>query len=44
MKDYINVFHAIVSDIHFWDNLEDIKKRAKINDPLGKKRGSIVGK
>ncbi len=26
MKDYINVFHAIVSDIHFWDNLEDIKK------------------
>ena len=27
MKDYINVFHAIVSDIHFWDNLEDTKKR-----------------
>ena len=27
MKDYINVFHAIVSDIHFWDNLEDIKKK-----------------
>ena len=27
MKDYINVFHAIVSDIHFWDNLEDAKKR-----------------
>ena len=27
MKDYINVFHAIVSDIHFWDNLEVIKKR-----------------
>ena len=27
MKDYINVFHAIVSDIHFWDDLEDIKKR-----------------
>ena len=26
MKDYINVFHAIVSDIHFWDDLEDIKK------------------
>ena len=26
MKDYINVFHAIVSDIHFWDNLEDTKK------------------
>ena len=26
MKDYINVFHAIVSDIHFWDDLEDAKK------------------
>ena len=26
MKDYINVFHAIVSDIHFWDDLEDTKK------------------
>jgi len=26
MKDYINVFHAIVSDIHFWDSLENKKK------------------
>ena len=26
MKDYINVFHAIVSNIHFWDKLEDRKK------------------
>ena len=26
MKDYINVFHAIVSDIHFWDNLENAKR------------------
>ena len=26
MKDYINVFHAIVSDIHFWDSLDDTKK------------------
>ena len=26
MKDYINVFHAIVSDIHFWDNLERNRK------------------
>ena len=24
MKDYINVFHAIVSDIHFWDDLEAV--------------------
>ena len=31
MKDYINVFHAIVSDIHFWDELEDIKKRQIIS-------------
>ena len=27
MKDYINVFHAIVSDIHFWDNLENLRKK-----------------
>ena len=26
VKDYINVFHAIVSDIHFWENLENTKK------------------
>ena len=26
MKDYINVFHAIVSEIHFWD---EIKKNEK---------------
>ncbi len=28
MKDYINVFHAIISDIHFWnDNNLEKKKR-----------------
>tara|TARA_B100001057_G_scaffold267560_1_gene267703 strand:- start:165 stop:626 length:462 start_codon:yes stop_codon:yes gene_type:complete len=27
MKDYINIFHAIVSDIHFWDNLDISKKK-----------------
>ena len=27
MKDYINLFHAIVSDIHFWDNHDLLKKR-----------------
>ena len=27
MKDYINLFHAIVSDIHFWDNNDFIKKK-----------------
>ena len=31
MKDYINVFHAIVSDIHYCDNLENIKKREIIS-------------
>ena len=31
MKDYINVFHAIVSDIHFWENLEDKKKKEIIS-------------
>ena len=28
MKDYINLFHSMVSEIHFWDNL---KKSEKIN-------------
>ena len=27
MKDYINVFHAIVSDIHFWDKLDNLEKK-----------------
>ncbi|MBD1164970.1 ubiquinol-cytochrome C chaperone family protein [Pelagibacterales bacterium SAG-MED13] len=27
MKDYINVFHSIVSDIHFWDEADDKKKK-----------------
>ena len=31
MKDYINVFHAIVSDIHFWDDLKNIKKKETIS-------------
>ena len=32
MKDYINVFHAIVSEIHFWNELDfnDKKKRLSI--------------
>ena len=28
MKDYINLFYSIVSEIHFWDNL---KKNEKVN-------------
>ena len=27
MKDYINVFHAIISDIHFWDDNDLVKKK-----------------
>ena len=27
MKDYINVFHGIISEIHFWDNMIFDKKR-----------------
>ena len=27
MKDYINVFHAIISDIHFWNDIGVDKKR-----------------
>ena len=29
MKDYINLFHSIVSDIHFWEDLSDQEKRKK---------------
>ena len=31
MKDYINVFHAIVSDIHFWDKIDNFKKKEIIS-------------
>ena len=31
MKDYINLFHAIVSDIHFWDSLSLIEKKVIIS-------------
>ena len=30
MKIYLNLFHSIVSDIHFWDNLEKIEKSKKL--------------
>ena len=30
MKDYINVFHAIVSEIHFWENLTQKNKTKKL--------------
>ena len=31
MKDYINVFHAIISDIHFWNDLDILKKKEVIS-------------
>ncbi len=27
MKDYINVFHGIISEIHFWDDMKLDKKK-----------------
>ena len=30
MKDYINLFHSMVSEIHFWDNLTKIEKSKKM--------------
>ena len=35
MKVYINLFHAIVSDIHFWDELSKDDKKKKITNFLG---------
>ena len=31
MKDYINLFHSIVSEIHFWDNYSKQDKKIKIS-------------
>ena len=31
MKDYINLFHSMVSDIHFWDNLSKSDKIEKLS-------------
>ena len=31
MKDYINVFHAIVSEIHFWNDLNEVDKEKKLS-------------
>ena len=31
MKDYINLFHSIISEIHFWDNLDSEEKIKKIS-------------
>ena len=31
MKDYINLFHSMVSEIHFWDKFDRIEKIKKIS-------------
>ena len=31
MKIYINLFHTIVSDVHFWDKLNKIEKSQKLS-------------
>ena len=31
MKDYINLFHSMVSEIHFWDNLSKSAKNEKLS-------------
>jgi len=31
MKDYINVFHGIISEIHFWKELKFIKKKENLS-------------
>ena len=31
MKDYINLFHSMVSEIHFWNNLSRIQKMEKFS-------------
>ena len=31
MKDYINLFHSMVSEIHFWDNFKKDEKLEKIS-------------
>ena len=35
MKDYINLFHSMVSDIHFWEKLRKNEKLDKISNFLG---------
>ena len=30
MKDYINLFHSIISEIHFWDEINEEEKNKKL--------------
>ena len=34
MKDYINLFHKIITDIHLWDKLETNEKLKKFSELL----------
>ncbi len=39
MKDYINLFHSMVSEIHYWEDLSNIDKHKKLSiflDNFGK--------
>tara|TARA_B100001057_G_C22669053_1_gene879084 strand:+ start:581 stop:1048 length:468 start_codon:yes stop_codon:yes gene_type:complete len=31
MKDYINIFHSIVSEFHFWEKLDERQKKKSIS-------------
>ena len=31
MKDYINLFHSLVSEIHFWDDFDNNEKEKKFS-------------
>ena len=31
MKDYINLFHSMVSEIHFWENFDKSEKVKKFS-------------
>ena len=34
MKDYINIFHGIVSTIHFWEKMDVNKREEEISNYL----------
>ena len=31
MKNYLNLFHSIISEVHFWDNYSNDEKKKKIS-------------
>ena len=31
MKDYINLFHSIISEIHFWNDIDKEKKKINLD-------------